>query len=804
MTSSINQISHARLLEELRIKSSAIDSAVNGIVFGDSEARITYANAAALELLGGYTLEEVLGRSVLTFADSEEEASRIFSEFMEKGKWMGEVDGRKKDGSLIFLHLSASLVRDDDGSPISTLCSFIDITRTRQALDELRIKSSAIDSAVNGITFGDLEGRVTYGNAAASRMIGYTLDEVLGWSVLSFADDQEEAARILTEFWEKGSWSGEVAGRKKDGSQLVIHMSASLVRDDKGNPICTLSSFVDITRSRQAFEELRIKSTAIDSAVNGIAFGDLEARVTYANAAALELTGYKLEEILGRSVLSFADDQEEAARLLVEFWEKGSWSGEVVGRKKDGSRVVVHMSASLVRDDDGNPICTLCSFIDITRSRQAFEELRIKSTAIDSAVNGIAFGDLEARVTYANAAALELTGYTLEEILGRSVLSFADDQEEATRLLVEFWEKGSWMGEVAGRKKDGSRIVSHMSASLVRNENGEPVGTLCSFVDITRTRQAYEELRIKDHAIASSINAIVFGDLEGRITYVNEAFLRLWGSDDASEVIGRSIFTFVKSQQEVEKILQQVFEKGNWQGEITANARDGRAVMIQISAHLVTDEQNRPICLMGSLVDVTEKNLVQEELRRTLDELEQRVAQRTTALTEVNEKLRKEIEEKRLAEKNLRQKERDLKLNAMNLQEANTALKVLLEQREKDKNELEEMVLANVRSLLLPSLERLRGCRLNDRQKIYVDSLETNLQTIVSPFLHRFSNRFLNLTPVEIQVASLVKEGKSTKEIASMINVSERGVEFHRNNIRKKLGLTNAKTNLRSYLLSLS
>ena len=140
----------------------------------------------------------------------------------------------------------------------------------------------------------------------------------------------------------------------------------------------------------------------------------------------------------------------------------------------------------------------------------------------------------------------------------------------------------------------------------------------------------------------------------------------------------------------------------------------------------------------------------------------------------------------------------------MNLQEANTALKVLLEQREKDKNELEEMVLANVRSLLLPSLERLRGCRLNDRQKIYVDSLETNLQTIVSPFLHRFSNRFLNLTPVEIQVASLVKEGKSTKEISSMINVSERGVEFHRNNIRKKLGLTNAKTNLRSYLLSLS
>ena len=136
-------------------------------------------------------------------------------------------------------------------------------------------------------------------------------------------------------------------------------------------------------------------------------------------------------------------------------------------------------------------------------------------------------------MTYGNAAALELTGYTLEEVLGWSVLTFADSQEEAARIFAEFWEKGSWIGEVAGRKKDGSRIVVHLSASLVRGEDGEPICTLCSFVDITRTRQAFEELRIKDYAIASSINAIAFGDLDGRITYVNEAFLRLWGGDDA-------------------------------------------------------------------------------------------------------------------------------------------------------------------------------------------------------------------------------------------------------------------------------
>jgi PAS domain S-box-containing protein len=561
---------------------------------------------------------------------------------------------------------------------------------------------------------------------------------------------------------------------------------------------------IDHISHTRLLEELSIKSSAIDSAVNGIAFGDLEGRVTYGNAAAIALTGYTLEEVLGWSVLTFADNQEKAALILAEVLEKGSWVGEVAGRKKDGSLLVVHLSASLVRGEDGEPVCTLCSFVDITRARQAFDELHIKSSAIDSAVNGIAFGDIEGRVTYANAAAIALTGYTLEEVLGWSVLAFADSQEEAALILAQVLEKGSWVGEVAGRKKDGSLMIVHLSASLVRGEDGEPVCTLCSFVDITRSRQAFEELRLKDHAIASSINGIAFGDLEGRITYVNEAFLRLWGGDDVAEVIGRTVFTFAQSEQEVEQILRHVFEHGNWQGEFMGKAKDGRALTLQLSAHLVNDEQDRPICLMCSFVDITEKNRAQEALRQTLDELEQRVARRTIALTEANEKLRREIEERKLAEKNLRQKERELQLNALHLEETNIAMKVLLEQREKDKNELEEKVLTNVRGLLLPCLERLQSCRLNDRQKVYADILETNLQAIISPFIHRLSSRSLNLTPAEIQVAGLVKEGKTSKEIASLMNVSERGVEFHRNNIRRKLGMTNAKKNLRSYLMSLS
>jgi DNA-binding CsgD family transcriptional regulator len=143
-------------------------------------------------------------------------------------------------------------------------------------------------------------------------------------------------------------------------------------------------------------------------------------------------------------------------------------------------------------------------------------------------------------------------------------------------------------------------------------------------------------------------------------------------------------------------------------------------------------------------------------------------------------------------------------MESQRLGEANTALKVLLKHREEDREELEKTVLYNIGKLVAPYLEKLGKTALSPLQRDLAETIRTNLQDVVSPFLRTLTSQYLNMTPREIEVANLVKEGKTAKEIAELLNSSIRSIEFHKNSIRKKLGLVNRKTNLRSHLLSLS
>jgi PAS domain S-box-containing protein len=163
-----------------------------------------------------------------------------------------------------------------------------------------------------------------------------------------------------------------------------------------------------------------------------------------------------------------------------------------------------------------------------------------------------------------------------------------------------------------------------------------------------------------------------------------------------------------------------------------------------------------------------------------------------------------DITERKQIEYALRENEAKLTEQAKNLEETNTALKVLLRLRNEEKDRLEENILSNVKQLINPYLKKLRHTRLNAEQDNLVNIVESNLAEITSSLAPKLSSRSFGLTPRELDVANLVKNGLTNKEIAEVLCLSDNAVAFHRRNIRTKLTLKRKKVNLRSYLQNLS
>jgi len=201
---------------------------------------------------------------------------------------------------------------------------------------------------------------------------------------------------------------------------------------------------------------------------------------------------------------------------------------------------------------------------------------------------------------------------------------------------------------------------------------------------------------------------------------------------------------------------------------------------------------------LAFLIEANRREQVEQHLQETLAELEQRVDRRTRAITKVNQGLRQEIFNRKKAEEALLQREGEL-------EEANAALRVLLSNLESSRLDFEEQILRQIKGLILPHVSKLRAhIGHMEPHRSYLGLVETNLNNITSSFADRLVAAFENLTPSEIEIAQRVMHGQTTKDIARTLSRETSTIDFHRNNIRRKLGLERRGINLRSHLLSLS
>jgi len=412
--------------------------------------------------------------------------------------------------------------------------------------------------------------------------------------------------------------------------------------------------------------------------------------------------------------------------------------------------------------------------IDIHECKQAEEALRESEENYRSLVENISevIYEIDRRdiITYVSPAVESLAGYIPSEIIGRDFTEFVAE-EDLEHVKKRFEEAVAGQFKPTEYRLPGKHGVHIWVRAFTRPvlQGDAVVGLKGMLLDITEYKEAERALRESEARYRELVETMNEGftivDEHKVRTYANQRLSEMLGYD-VSEIIGVSA---TKPLDEPNTMIWEEQFKKRMKGdsasyEIKWKKKDGTKVPTIVSPRPLFDSEGN---FRGSFAVITD------------------------------------ISDLKRAEQELKQREKELKVKTTNLEETNAALKVLLETRERDKAELEQKVLFNIKELINPYVEKLKRTKLDGRQATYLNILESNLSSIASSFSHSLHFKYASLTPSEIQIAGLIQDGKTTKEIADLLNLSSRTIESHRKNIRRKMGLTDKKMNLRTTLMSL-
>lgn len=401
----------------------------------------------------------------------------------------------------------------------------------------------------------------------------------------------------------------------------------------------------------------------------------------YANPAVEKILGYSQKQFIENPNLWIEcihpDDQKGATASRDELFRTGHTEHEFRIVRPDGQTRWLSARSTLVRDEDDALIRIGGIATDITKRKRAEQRLRESEekhrALFDTMAQGVVYQDAAGNILSANPAAERILGLPKDQLTGTNSIdprwkAIHDNGSEYPAgthpSMVALRTGNEVLDAVMGVSRPGEKKYRWLSVNaipLFRESEDTPYQVYTTLQDITERRDAElavkrahmelekrvddrtaelvaanrklereiaireeteEALRIKDWALACSNSAIAFSDLEERITYVNQAFVDMWGYDSASEILGRKAWEFTADQQADRCVLNRLLKEKSRTREFTVSKRDGTEFEVQQLASVVNDKEGNPICFMGAFIDITERKRAEEKLQRSNDQLQ--------------------------------------------------------------------------------------------------------------------------------------------------------------------------------------
>jgi PAS domain S-box-containing protein len=508
-----------------------------------------------------------------------------------------------------------------------------DIAISKQSEESLRMQSAALQAAANAIVITDQSGNILWVNAAFTALAGYTSQEVIGTNprILKSGKQDDAFYRHLWQTISSGQvWSGEMTNRRKDGSLYADEMTITPLRDPDGVIARYIAIKHDVSGRKRAEEALRQSEeqfrAVFDLAPVGMAQADPRTgQWLRVNKKMCEITGYSSAELLQRRVedLTHPEDRKsdrEAFQRVVRG-EAPDYRMEKRCLRKDGALAWMNVNMTVLRDAAGQPTRTVATIEDITGRKRAEESLRLLGSAVEQAEDSIIITDAQLdlsgpRIVFVNPAFTKITGYTAEEVLGKTprILQGARTDKAVLARLREALARGeSFHGETISYRKDGSEFHLEMHITPIRDPNGLVTHFVAIKRDITGRKRAeaalVETSALLETLLQNTPDGIYFKDMQSRFVHFSRKMLEIFHRTHSDELKGRTDFDFFSEEhaRPAFEAEQEIIRTGKpiLNLEEKEIHLDGRVGWVSTSKLLWRDKAGNVIGTMGISRDIT-------------------------------------------------------------------------------------------------------------------------------------------------------------------------------------------------------